>query len=305
MSRFMTAIPISATIGNPLSASLLRLDGRSGLAGWQWLFLIEGIPSVLLGVAVLWFLTDRHEDAHWLSGAQRNWLAARLRRDGEESPAAHGLPPLRALAHPMVWLISLLYFLVVTTGYCYTFWAPIMIRDALNASNTATALITGLIAFVAAAVMVVVGGSSDRTNERYVHAAACGGLIALGCVGAALLPHPLGRVAGLALVPIGVWSFLAPFWCLPTMLLRGSAAAAGIALINSLGNLGGFVGPYVVGLLKDATGGTTGSFLALAAIALGAAALCLVLRRRAATAFPAGTAGRAMLDRAPVLGGKM
>jgi len=284
LSRFLTAIPLSAAIGNPLSAWLLGLDGLRGLAGWQWLFLLEGIPPVLLGFAVLAFLPDQPAGARWLSVDQRDWLAARLRQDADESPAPHGVAPLRALVLPMVWLASLPYFLLVTTQYGYTFWAPTMIRDALQASNTATGLITGGIACVAAGVMLAVGASSDRTGERFFHASACAVLAALGCVSAALLPHPLARVAGLALVSIGVHAFYAPFWCVPTALLRGTAAAAGIALVGSLGHVGGFVGPYVLGLLTDTTGSTTVALLGLASLALTAAALCFVLRRQAAFA---------------------
>ena len=281
LSRFLTAIPISAAIGNPLSAWLLGLDGVRGLAGWQWLFLLEGIPPVLLGFTVLAVLPDRPAGARWLSVEQRDWLTARLRRDADESPAPHGVAPLRALVLPTIWLASLPYFLVITTQYGYIFWAPTMIRDALHASNLMTGLITGGIACVAAGVMLVVGASSDRTGERFFHASACAVLAALGCVGAALLPHPLARVAGLALVSIGVHAFYIPFWCVPTALLRGTAAAAGIALVGSLGHVGGFVGPYVLGLLMDATGSTTVALLGLASLALTAAALCVVLRRHA------------------------
>jgi ACS family tartrate transporter-like MFS transporter len=282
LSRFLIAIPISAAIGNPLSAWLLGFDGVRGLAGWQWLFLLEGIPSVILGFTVLVVLPDRANSARWLSVDQRDWLTARLRRDADESPMLHTVAPLGALVLPMVWLASLPYFLVITTQYGYNFWAPTMIRDALHASNTATGLITGGIASAAAGVMLAVGASSDRTGERFFHAAGCAVLAAVGCVSAALLPHPLARVAGLALVPVGVSGFYAPFWCVPTALLRGTAAAAGIAFVSSLGHVGGFVGPYVVGLLTDTTGSTTAALLGLACLALGAAALCLVLRRQVA-----------------------
>ena len=285
LSRFLIAIPISAAIGNPLSAWLLGLDGLRGLAGWQWLFLLEGIPPVLLGFAVLAFLPDHPAGSRWLSVEQRDWLTARLRRDADESPAPHGVAPLRALVLPMIWLASLPYFLLVTTQYGYTFWAPTMIRDALQASNTTTGLITGGIACVAAGMMLAVGAISDRTGERFFYASGCAVLAAVGCVSAALLPHPLARVAGLALVPVGVYGFYPPFWCLPTALLRGTAAAAGIALVGSLGHVGGFVGPYVVGLLTDTTGGTSGALLGLGCLSLGAAALCLVLRRQAGVRF--------------------
>jgi ACS family tartrate transporter-like MFS transporter len=285
LSRFLIAVPISAAIGNPLSAWLLGLDGLQGLSGWQWLFLLEGIPPVLLGCAVLAFLPDRPGGARWLSVQQRDWLTARLRRDADESLAPHGVAPLRALVLPMIWLTSLPYFLLVTTQYGYTFWAPTMIRDTLQTSNTTTGLITGGIAFVAAGVMLAVGVSSDRKGERFVHASACAVLAALGCVSAALLPHPLARVVGLALVSIGVHALYGPFWCVPTALLRGTAAAAGIALVGSLGHVGGFVGPYVLGLLTDTTGSTTVALLGLASLALIAAALCFVLRRQAALVF--------------------
>jgi ACS family tartrate transporter-like MFS transporter len=170
----------------------------------------------------------------------------------------------------------------MTTNYTYMFWAPTMIRDGLHVSDMATGVITGIIALVAMLTILGVGGSSDRSGERRVHAAVCAAVSGLGCLGVALIDQPLARVVALALVFIGIEGFLSPFWCVPASLLHGSAAAAAIALVNAIGNTGGFVGPYVVGVLKDATGSTNGSFLALGAITLGAAALCLMLRSRAA-----------------------
>ena len=284
LSCFLIAVPISAAIGNPLGAWLLELDGLRGLAGWQWLFLLEGIPAVLLGFAVLALLPDHPAGSRWLSVEQRDWLTVRLRRDADQSPAPHSVAPLRALVLPAVWLVSLPYFLAITTQYGYIFWAPTMIRDALHTSNTTTGLITGGIACVSAGVMLVVGVSSDRTGERFFHATGCALLAALGCAGAALLTHPVAQVASLALVPIGVYGFYVPFWCLPTALLRGTAAATGIAFVGSLGHVGGFVGPYVVGLLTDTTGSTSAALLGLGFLALAAAALCLVLRRQVALA---------------------
>jgi ACS family tartrate transporter-like MFS transporter len=281
LARFMIAVPLAGALGNPLSAWLLQLDGWYGLAGWQWVFLLEGIPSVVIGFSVLAVLTDNPAGARWLSEPQREWLIARLQRDGSESRAPHGVPPLRALMHPMVLLAAMLYFLAMTSHYGYLFWAPTIIRDELHASSANVGLITGGIACIAASVMLVVGASSDRTGERFVHAASCLALAALGYLGAALLADPTARVASLALVPAGVYGFLAPFWCLPSAILRGVAAAAGIAFINSFGNLGGFVGPYALGALRDATGSTTGALLGLSVMAFAAAALCFVLRRQA------------------------
>jgi len=279
LAWFMTAIPVSAAVGNPLSGLLLGLDGRGGLTGWEWVFLLEGIPSVLLGIAVFALLPDRPSDAAWLSAEQRAWLAARIERDRETSGAPHALPPLRALVHPVILLASLLYFFAMLSSYSYGFWAPTIVRDALGASNLTIGLVTGAMGALATIAMLVVGAHSDRTGERSRHAAACITVAAVGWLGAGLLPHPYARVAALALVPAGVYGFLAPFWCMPATLLHGTAAAAGIALVNALGATGGFVGPYAVGLLKDATGSTAGSLVGLAATALVTAALCLALGR--------------------------
>jgi MFS transporter, ACS family, tartrate transporter len=276
---FMIAIPLSGAIGGPLGGLLLGLSGRGGLAGWQWLFLLEGLPSLVLGFVVLAYLTERPEEAHWLSTEQRSWLIDRLRRDREESPAVHGLPPLRALAHPLVWLAALPEFLVTTTGYAYLFWGPTMMRDYLHTTNLQTGLIFGAIAVVSAGAMLLVGASSDRRSERFFHAAGCALVVALGCAGAAALTNPVARFASLALAQIAVISFLAPFWVLPTILLSGSSAAVGIALVNAIGNVGGFVGPTIVGFLRTKTGGDNGALLSLSVMAFAAAIVCVVMRR--------------------------
>jgi MFS transporter, ACS family, tartrate transporter len=283
LSRFMIAIPLAAAVGSPFGALVLGLDGRLGLAGWRWLFLVEGIPSVLLGFSVLALLTERVEDARWLSHEQRAWLDARLRRDADESGAPHGVSLLRALTHPTLWLLGFPYLLMNTATYGYTYWAPIVIRDTLHSSYLTTGLLVGAIACACAALMLGVGVTSDRSGERCLHAAASATLCAIGYLGAALLPTPAERVIGLAVASFGQ-CFLIPLFCLPSMLFRGTAAAAGIALMNSIGNLGGITGPFVIGFSKDRLGGTTGGFLVLAGMALVAAAFFLAIRRRAAFA---------------------
>jgi MFS family permease len=301
---FMIAIPLSGTIGGPLGGWLLGLNGRLGLAGWQWLFVVEGVPSILLGLVVLRYLTEQPSAARWLSSEQRTWLVARLDRDRSTAQMAHGLSALRGLAHPLIWLAALPEFLVTTAGYAYLFWGPTLIRGALHTTNAATGWLTGGIAALCAIGMLIVGASSDRTGERALHAAACATVAALGCAGAGLLGTPALRIASLALAEVAVISFLAPFWCLPTMLLSGSAAAVGIALVNAIGNVGGFVGPNVIGFLQTATGGDTGAFLCLAAMALVAAGICVGMRGSVSVAVGSrpgvGLVGEAAINSSPM-----
>jgi ACS family tartrate transporter-like MFS transporter len=268
-SRFMIALPVSGIVGGFLASFLLGFDGRMGLSGWQWVFLVEGLPSILFGFSVLWLLTDKPADAHWLDDEQRAWLIDEMEKDALTSGGGHRMSSLDALKLPIVWVLAIPYFLMLTAGYGYTFWVPIVIRDTLHTTDTSTALITAAIAAVSMTVMLIWAASSDRLQERFFHAASSGLLIAIGFAGAALLPVPALRIVFLGIVLVGCNSMLAPFWCMPTALLSGEAAAVGIALINSLGNIGGFVGPYMIGFLKDATGGNTGAFLGLAVFGLG------------------------------------
>jgi len=277
-ARFMIAIPLSGALGGPLGGWLLGLAG-AGLSGWQWLFLIEGLPSVLLGFAVLQYLPERPDDATWLAPDQRDWLIARLARDRATSAAPHGLPPLSALGNPLVWLAALPELLVTTAGYAYLFWGPILIREALHLTNLETGLLGGFTACLAAAAMLFVGASSDRTGDRVKHAAACAFIQAIACASTALASNPIAKVVSLTVMQIAVISFLAPFWALPTMILAGTSAAVGLALVNAIGNVGGFIGPNVIGFLRARAGGDQGAFLILATMALAASAICLSMAR--------------------------
>ena len=281
-ARFMVAIPLSGVLGGAIGGSLLGLDGRLGLAGWQWLFLVEGLPSVLLGFAVLALMPERPADARWLTAEQRGWLQSRLAREDDASAAPHGVPPLRTLVDPMVWIVSLPYLCFNTAAYGYQFWGPTIIRDALRTGDLATSLLSGLIALVAAAVMLFNAAHSDRSGERFVHAARGSALIAFGFVATALVPWPVAKVLAIAVVPVGAMVFLAPYWCLPPMLFRGAAMAAAIALVNSIGNIGGFLGPIVIGMSRTLTGGSTGAFLVLAALGAASGVTLLALRRHPA-----------------------
>jgi len=267
-SRFMIALPVSGIVGGFLGGFLLGFDGRLGLSGWQWVFLVEGLPSILLGITVLWLLTDKPADAHWLDDKQRAWLIDEMAKDAIASGGGHSMSTFHALKLPVVWILAIPYFLMLTAGYGYTFWIPTVIRDTLHTTDTSTALITAMIATVSMTVMLLTAINSDRMQERFFHAASSGLLIAIGFAGAVLLPVPALKIAFLGIVLIGCNTLLAPFWCMPTSLLSGEAAAVGIALINSLGNIGGFVGPYMIGFLKDATGSNSGAFLGLSTFGL-------------------------------------
>lgn len=281
-SRFMAAIPLSGVLGGMIGGFLLGLDGKMGLAGWQWLFLVEGLPSVFMGFVVLFYLTDEPRDAKWLSDDQRAWLIDHMQRDRDTLGDAHAMSVRQALSKPIVWALAIPYFLVLTTGYVYTFWSPTVFRDALHTTNTQTAYLTAFIAVISMLSMLAVGASSDRRDERFYHAATSGVLIAVGFAGAALIAQPVLRIAFLALVLIGANNMLPPFWCIPSMVLTGTSAAAAIGLINALGNTGGFIGPYLVGFLKDKTGGMTGSFLLMSVLGIALTVSHLRLKRVAA-----------------------
>jgi MFS transporter, ACS family, tartrate transporter len=279
-SRFMIAIPLSAALGGPLGGALLGLRGIGHLSGWQWLFLVEGIPSVIFGAVALKYLDDGPKDALWLPTENRTWLSNRLCSECEASDSAHGSGLLRTMFHPLVWILALPYFLALTVWYGYVFWAPIVVREAIGSTDADTGLIIGAIATLSAVAMLVIGTSSDRGRERCVHAAVGIGLAGAGFLAAAWGAHPFLRVAALTLVSIGGLSFLVPFWCLPTMLFRGKSAAVAIALVSSLGSVGGFVGPALIGSMKSAARGQSNAFLLMACIAFAASGLCIALRRR-------------------------
>jgi MFS transporter, ACS family, tartrate transporter len=278
ISGFVIALPLAQVLGGPLGGAVLGLSGVGQLSGWQWLFLIEGLPSVCLGVAVLGYLTERPEDARWLSMAQRGWLLHRLERERQQTVMAH-ISPLRALGNPLVWVLTVPYFAFYTVALAYVLWAPTFVRDALGTSNTATGFITGSIALLAALVYPLAAMASDRWDERCGLAALGLALHCAGCVGAALFPHSLLRVTSLVVIALGSPLFMTSFWCLPTKFLKDASAAAGIALISAIGSSGGFFGPSIIGFVKQRTGNDAGAFLALAGLALIGGLVCAGLRQ--------------------------
>jgi ACS family tartrate transporter-like MFS transporter len=277
ISGFLIAIPLSQALGGPLGGALLGLSGVGRLSGWQWLFLIEGLPTVCLGVGVLGYLTECPEDARWLPRVQRDWLSQRLEQERQRI-VAHS-SPLRALANPLVWVLAVPYFAYYSASLTYVFWAPTLVRDALGTSNTATGLIIGSIALFSAVMYPLAGIASDRSDARCGLAALGLALSCVGCIGAALFEHSLFRVASLVLIALCSPLLMTSFWCLPTKFLKGASAAAGIALINAIGSCGGFFGPSMFGLLRQTTGGDVAAFFGLAGLALVGSLTCVGLRQ--------------------------
>ncbi len=280
ISSFMIAIPLSSVVGGPLGGWLLGFDGRFGWYGWQWVFVVEGIPCILLSAVVVNFLTERIEDAQWLKIEERAWLTSRIEQERDAPGPAHHVSALSVLTNPIMWLIGGIFFLFNTVAYSYVFWAPTIIKEALQTSDAGTGLVVGGIACTTALALLAVGASSDRTGDRSLHTAGCGIAGAVGLLGAALVHSPSIEVASLALVAAGFLAYYPVLMCLTTVLLRRNAAAAGISFVNALSSTGGIIGPWFVGWLKDATGGIAASFVTLAALGIVGSALCVVLWRQ-------------------------
>ncbi|HET7468315.1 MAG TPA: MFS transporter [Gemmatimonadales bacterium] len=284
---FLAAIPVCGVIGGPISGALLGLDGRLGLQGWQWLFVLEGVPSVLVGIAVLRLLPDRPRNARWLRPEQRAWLEARLEAERQQDAALHAGGPSHAaslrhaLADPAVWWLGVSYFLLIVPLYGFALWLPQLIKASGSYTNFEVGVITAIPYAVAAIGMVLVGRRSDRTGERYFHLATPALAGAVGLLAVTRAGSPVLLVAALSLTAFGVLGWLGPFWALPTAFLREQAAAGGIALINSMGAVGGFVGPYLLGRVKQSTGEFKAGLLLLAGSLLAAAVLAAGLRRAA------------------------
>lgn len=279
VAGFMTATAVAGIVGGPLSGWLLELHDLAGLRGWQWLFLLEALPSLVLGVVVLFLLTDRPEQAQWLHAEERAFLAGRLAQERRHQEAERCYSLRDALTAGRVWYQGLIYFLLVIGMYGVGFWMPQVVKGFGALDDFTLGLLTAVPYGVAAVGMVLVGRHSDRTGERRGYVALAATVAAAGLVLAALADGRVLVLVGLSLGALGIWGALGPFWALSTGFLTGTAAAGGIALINSVGNLGGFVGPYLVGLLKDVTVGYTAGFLALAALLLLGAGLALGVRR--------------------------
>ena len=277
IAAFMTAVPVTGLVGGPLSGLLLTMNGRWGLAGWQWLFLGEGVPAIILGVAVLSYLPENPQVAAWLTPSERESIVAELSKER----IGNDLTTIRAgLVNPAVWRLGVIFLLVAVGFYGYSFWSPLVIKSLTGVSDLGVGLITAVIGAVTIFFMLWNSAHSDRTGERPLHVAVALFLMVVGFVGCALIQTPLVAIIFLALVPIGHCSAYGPFWSLPSRFLTGDAAAAGTALVVTIANIGGFAGPALIGFLKQQTGTHVLAFLLLAGFAAVATWLAAGLRRR-------------------------
>ena len=266
---FMTAVALSGVIGGPLSGWIMQnMPGVEGLAGWQWMFIIEAVPSLVLGLATLIFLQDRVVDASWLEETEKQFIAGQIAAEAEQKQET---TLSQTFADPRVWLAALIYFSFVMGLYGVGFWLPTIIKATGVKNVLDVGLLSAIPYLVAAVTMVLVGRRSDQQRERRWHIALPAFLGAGGLVFSTLYAHDTGlAMVALTVATAGIITTLPLFWSLPTAFLRGSAAAAGIALINSLGNLAGFAGPYAMGWLKDLTHSTDyGMFMLAASLVVG------------------------------------
>ena len=280
VAYFMTATAITGVVGGPLSGLLMQLEGTLGLRGWQWLFLIEGLPALVLGFVVLGYMTDRPEQAHWLTQDERDWLARSLASDRATAAETHTFKD--AIRQPLLWLFCLIYFCNNIGFYGITFWLPRIVQNFSGLGTLYTTMLSALPYACAMIVMVSVAWHSDRRRERRWHIAVASVTGSAGLLLASQATTPVQGLLALALTASGIYSVAPVFWALPTSVLSGTAAAGGVAFINSIGNLGGSVGPMIIGRVHDRTG-TYSAALATLAVAPALVAILVLqvpLRRR-------------------------
>jgi ACS family tartrate transporter-like MFS transporter len=278
VAMFMVAIPISVIIGSPISGMLLGINWF-GVSGWRWLFILEGAPAILFGIITVFYLTDWPEQANWLPDDERQWIISELEREKRAEREIHSHQILKALRHREVVFLALAYFFIVTSVYGFNFWLPTIVKQLSGLSNLLVTSISALPYCIGLASMLLLGYSSDRTGERRWHTAlpmimAGGGLF----LGVLLRDTVAMAIAMFCIAQAGLSGYLPGFWSLPSRFLTGSAAAAAIGLINSVGNLGGFAGPTIVGFLEKSTGSLFAGVLYLSLSAIIAAGFILSLR---------------------------
>ena len=277
IAMFFAAIPASSVVGGPLAAVLLRIHWL-GLSGWRWLMLLEGIPALVLGVVTLFYLTERPQDAGWLAEDEKEWLTGELAKE-QEQIRDHS-SAWRALANPYVWVLSVILFLGLNSNYGVSLWLPQMVQRVSHFGVSTVSLVASIPGLATLPVMMLVGWHSDATGERIWHTVIprlVSGASLLACF--FFLNNTWIAVLMLSLATMGFYSAHPGFWPLPNMLLGRAAAAASIGLINSFGNLGGFLGPTILGWLSDRKGNFGPGLLYLAACSFTSGILVLLIRR--------------------------
>jgi ACS family tartrate transporter-like MFS transporter len=280
-AAFMAAAPLSTAIGSPISGAIMQMPTLFGLKDWQWLFVLEAIPAVLLGFVVLKALTDSPDKAKWLADDEKAWLIATLReeRRGRESQAGHAQGALAALRDLRVWILAMIYFGTSAGLYTLGLWAPLIIRQ-FGFSAFGTGALNAIPSVLAVIGMVWWARRSDRRGERTWHVVIPCVAAAFGLAWAGVADTAVAVVMALVVVNVGISAAKAPLWAMPSTFLSGAGAAAGIAMINSIGNLGGFVGPFAIGWLKSVTGGYAAGLYVVAASLAVSAVLTLAIGRR-------------------------
>jgi MFS transporter, ACS family, tartrate transporter len=260
---FMTANPLAGVFGSPISGALLGVHGF-GLQGWQWLFVLEAVPAILLGFVVYWVLPERPMNARWLSDPQKAWLVAELARESSSSAGLQKRELLAALGSGRVWMLTAVYFGLPACMYGVTLWLPSAIHGA-GLSFRATGLVAALPFIVTAIVMVLIGMHSDKVGERRWHTAVSAFVGVGGLTIAAVFRSPVALILGMSIGMVGAEAMCGPFWAMATHQIK-DRAAAGIAIINSFANLGGYFGPFIIGLFRTSNGGYQGGMIAIALV---------------------------------------
>jgi ACS family tartrate transporter-like MFS transporter len=274
VSGFLIGLPVAVALGAPISTGLLGLDGLLGLHGWQVMYIAEGIPTVLIGLVTLLVLTDRPEQAKFLTAEEKTWLATKLASERRAKEMVKTFTFWQAMYDPKVLLLSLNYLGIVTASLGMLIFIPQIIKSLGHSSNMMVGWLTMIPYICGGIAMVAWGRLSDRMNERRWNLLAACVLSTVGLVVAGETMGTWWAMVGMSIAAMGFYGSKGPFWAMPPMFLTGTGAAAAIAWINSIGNLGGFFGPWYVGVMKDATGSFAGGLLGLALLSLIAAVIC-------------------------------
>ena len=281
VAGFMLATVLSSVVGAPLSGYLLSsTHGWFGLSGWQWMFILEGVPAVIMGVVTFFYLVDRPEQGNWLNQEERRWLTTTLAAEQEKN-AVHAQHEFREIFRDKrMWILTLIYMFNAVAIYGVVLWLPQIVKSLGGLNNFQTGIVSAIPFICAAVGLVLVARSSDRTGERKMHTACAGLFGGVFLAASALVPSPVLGLVLICIAAMGLWATLGVFWTLPTQFLSGAAAAGGIAMINGFAQIGGFIGPYLVGWIRETTHSFSMALLVLAVSPMIGFVLCSTLKIR-------------------------